>query len=54
MLAVNNLFDVPPPYVQSTAVYLVNYDSTNYSAMGRYVSLSIAKHTLLGGVLRCA
>lgn len=43
-LAVQNLFDRNPPlYTPPSSDYLP-YDSTNYSAIGRYVSLSLSKH----------
>lgn len=43
--SVRNAFDVRPPYVQSSGglAYYVSYDSTNYSPMGRFVSLSLTK-----------
>src|SRR3546814_13376047 len=43
-LSVQNLFDEPPPLFVPVTDYTVNYDSTNYSAMGRFVSFSINKH----------
>jgi outer membrane receptor protein involved in Fe transport len=44
MLSVDNLFDrAPPLYVTPFTAY-TPYDSTNYSAIGRYVSLSVSKH----------
>ncbi|MBY8826597.1 TonB-dependent receptor [Hephaestia mangrovi] len=45
-LSVNNLFDQSPPLYSPTtnAAYAVPYDSTNYSAIGRFVSFSISKH----------
>ena len=42
-LAVQNLTDAKPPYLDPSATAQVNYDSTNYSAVGRFVSLSITK-----------
>jgi outer membrane receptor protein involved in Fe transport len=46
-LSVQNLFNRSPPLYTvppgTEAIYLP-YDSTNYSAVGRYVSVSIAKH----------
>ncbi|VFR27374.1 TonB-dependent receptor [plant metagenome] len=44
-LSVQNLLDrAPPLYSPSLAAYAVPYDSTNYSAIGRYVSVSLSKH----------
>jgi outer membrane receptor protein involved in Fe transport len=45
-LSAQNLFDrAPPLYTPTTsAAYAVPYDSTNYSAIGRFVSLSVSKH----------
>lgn len=44
-LSVQNLLDrAPPLYSPSLAAYAVPYDSTNYSAIGRYVSVSVSKH----------
>jgi outer membrane receptor protein involved in Fe transport len=45
-LSVQNLFDEAPPlYRPSTAAaFAVPYDSTNYSPIGRFVSLSLSKH----------
>ncbi len=42
-LSVTNLFDQKPPFFSSGNPYIVNYDSTNYSAIGRFVSFSITK-----------
>ncbi|MCD9032119.1 TonB-dependent receptor [Luteimonas sp. Y-2-2-4F] len=42
-LSVQNLFDRAPPLMAPIFDYVVNYDSTNYSAIGRFVSLSVAK-----------
>ena len=43
-LALQNLFNRRPPlYTPPTSDY-VPYDATNYSAIGRYVSLSLSKH----------
>jgi iron complex outermembrane recepter protein len=41
-LAVQNLFDTQPPYL-AAAPYVEPYDSTNYSPIGRFVAVSIAK-----------
>jgi len=45
-LSAQNLFDRAPPLYTPTsyAAYAVPYDSTNYSAIGRFVSLSVSKH----------
>jgi outer membrane receptor protein involved in Fe transport len=44
-LSTQNLFNRQPPLYKVTSVaYQLPYDSTNYSAIGRYVNLSIAKH----------
>jgi outer membrane receptor protein involved in Fe transport len=43
-LSVSNLTDQAPPYLSNLFPSLVNYDSTNYSALGRYVTLSVSKH----------
>jgi iron complex outermembrane recepter protein len=43
-LAVLNLADVRPPHLQNPASYAPQFDSTNYSDVGRFVSLSIRKH----------
>jgi iron complex outermembrane recepter protein len=42
-LAVQNVTGAKPPYLDPSATAQVNYDSTNYSAVGRFVSLSITK-----------
>jgi iron complex outermembrane recepter protein len=42
-LAVNNLFNRRPPFLQPVQDYLVNYDSTNYSALGRVISATVSK-----------
>ncbi|MEQ8179727.1 MAG: TonB-dependent receptor [Amphiplicatus sp.] len=46
-LAVTNLFNEAPPFlappIASIASLLVNYDSTNYSALGRLVSATVTK-----------
>ena len=43
-LAAQNLLDnSPPSYVPALPLYIPPYDSTNYSAIGRFVSISIAK-----------
>lgn len=43
-LSVLNLFDQAPPLSRPLVDYVVNYDSTNYSSIGRVVSLSLTKH----------
>jgi outer membrane receptor protein involved in Fe transport len=40
-LAVTNIFDRRPPFLQPLQPYLVNFDSTNYSAVGRLVVVSM-------------
>lgn len=42
-VAVSNLTDKRPPYLRNTAQYYPNYDSTNYSDVGRLVSVSIGR-----------
>jgi TonB dependent receptor. len=43
-LSVQNLLDrAPPLYTAAVATY-VPYDATNYSAIGRFVSVSVSKH----------
>lgn len=43
-LTVSNLFDRDPPlYAPAAPLYVAPYDSTNYSAIGRFVSASISK-----------
>lgn len=44
-LTANNLLNRSPPlYMPAAADYVAPYDSTNYSAIGRYLSLSVSKH----------
>jgi outer membrane receptor protein involved in Fe transport len=44
-LSVQNLLDRKPPlYTLPSPSYLPPYDSTNYSAIGRFVSVSVSKH----------
>jgi outer membrane receptor protein involved in Fe transport len=43
VLSVQNLFDAAPARIRTTAAYLLPYDSTNYSAAGRFVGLTITK-----------
>ena len=42
-LSVMNAFDKAPPYAAPVSAFRVNYDSTNYSALGRVVSLAFTK-----------
>lgn len=44
-LAVTNLLNEAPPYMQPPYLpsFIVNYDSTNYSALGRVVSATVTK-----------
>lgn len=43
-LSVQNLFGREPPLYTPTSATAARYDSTNYSAIGRFVSLSVSKH----------
>jgi outer membrane receptor protein involved in Fe transport len=44
-LSAQNMFDEPPPlYDTSASPANAPYDSTNYSAVGRFVSVSVSKH----------
>ncbi|MCP1374689.1 TonB-dependent receptor plug domain-containing protein [Dyella lutea] len=44
-LSVDNAFDRDPPLYRVTSpLYVAPYDSTNYSPIGRFVSLSVSKH----------
>lgn len=43
-LSVDNIFNRAPPLYTPSSGYYAPYDSTNYSAVGRYISLSISKH----------
>lgn len=43
-LSAQNLFDRAPPLFTPTNVRWAPYDSTNYSAIGRFVSVSVSKH----------
>jgi outer membrane receptor protein involved in Fe transport len=44
-LSVDNAFDRDPPlYHVASPLYAAPYDSTNYSAIGRYLSVSVSKH----------
>lgn len=42
-LAISNIFDTPPPYMKPQLSYRPAYDSTNYSALGRTVNVSVTK-----------
>ena len=42
-LSVRNLFDRDPPRYPPASTSFAPYDSTNYSAIGRFVSLSVVK-----------
>jgi outer membrane receptor protein involved in Fe transport len=43
-LSVQNLLNRTPPLFTPTSWTYASYDSTNYSAVGRYLSLSVSKH----------
>jgi outer membrane receptor protein involved in Fe transport len=43
-LSVQNLLDRAPPLYTPTSLTYTPYDSTNYSAVGRFLSLSLSKH----------
>ncbi|MGC1546923.1 MAG: TonB-dependent receptor, partial [Rhodanobacter sp.] len=43
-LSVQNLFNRKPPIFTPPAIDFLPFDSTNYSAIGRYVNLSLSKH----------
>ena len=43
-LSVQNLLDRAPPLFAATSPTYTPYDSTNYSAVGRFLSLSVSKH----------
>lgn len=42
-LSIQNLFDRDPPFMEPMFDFLVNYDSANYSAVGRFVRFSVSK-----------
>jgi outer membrane receptor protein involved in Fe transport len=44
VLSADNLLNRNPPLYKTSALTFVPYDSTNYSAIGRYLSLSVSKH----------
>jgi iron complex outermembrane recepter protein len=41
-LAAQNIANERPPYLRNSAVYYVPYDSTNYSAIGRALSIEVS------------
>jgi len=43
-LSVQNMLNRAPPLYTVTSLTYAPYDSTNYSAVGRFVSLSVSKH----------
>jgi iron complex outermembrane receptor protein len=43
-LAVQNVLNRPPPLYALGSLYVAPYDSANYSAVGRFVSVSVSKH----------
>ncbi len=43
VLGVQNMFNKKPPLIWTNYVFDAPYDSTNYSAVGRFVSLSLTK-----------
>ena len=44
-LSLDNALDRDPPLYRVTSpLYAAPYDSTNYSAIGRFLSLSVSKH----------
>lgn len=43
-LSVQNALNRAPPLYAATSLTFAPYDSTNYSAIGRYLSLSVSKH----------
>lgn len=44
-LSVDNVFDRDPPlYSVTSPLYVAPYDSTNYAAIGRFVSVSVSTH----------
>lgn len=42
-LSVLNAFDAKPDLIKTAAAYYTNYDSTNYSAIGRFVGLTVSR-----------
>jgi outer membrane receptor protein involved in Fe transport len=43
-LSAKNVFNRAPPLYVATSLTYAPYDSTNYSAVGRFLSLSVSKH----------
>jgi len=44
-LTLDNLLDRDPPLYRVTSpLYVAAYDSTNYSPIGRFVSVAVSKH----------
>jgi outer membrane receptor protein involved in Fe transport len=43
-LSAQNLFDRDPPFYTIDSVYQLPYDATNYSPIGRFLSVSISRH----------
>jgi len=43
VIGVQNMFNVKPPFAQNSYVFDTPYDSTNYNAVGRFVSVSLSK-----------
>lgn len=45
VLSARNILDrAPPSFTPSLPLYMVPYDSTNYSPIGRFLSMSVSKH----------
>ncbi len=44
MFSITNLLDQAPPHLNPSVVYAQPYESTNYSAIGRLMSLTVSKH----------
>jgi iron complex outermembrane receptor protein len=44
LFSVQNVANDKPSIIHTTANYFLPYDSTNYSAVGRFLSLTISKH----------
>ena len=42
-LSVQNLLNDKPSVIRTTVVYNAPYDSTNYSAIGRFINLTVSK-----------
>jgi outer membrane receptor protein involved in Fe transport len=42
--SITNVFDQDPPHLNPIAIYGQPYDSSNYSAIGRLMSLTVSKH----------